>query len=70
MFNIVIILGNVVGVHKALLKLLAGRGGSMLLVNAPMMLSLVIGGIKRVLLRPGYNNSAMIEKGFFGKCTS
>ncbi|XP_024374818.1 uncharacterized protein [Physcomitrium patens] len=43
----------------------AGRGGSMLLVNAPMMLSLVIGGIKRVLLRPGYNNSAMIEKGFF-----
>ena len=46
--------------------LLAGRGGSILLTNAPVMLSLVIGAIKRVILRPAYNKGALIEKGFVG----
>lgn len=48
-------------------NLLAGRGGSILLINAPVMLSLVIGAIKRVILRPGYNKGALIEKGFLGQ---
>lgn len=68
MFNIVIIFGNVVGVYKVFLKFFVGCGGLMFLVNVLMMLLLVIGGIKRVLLCFGYNNSVMIEKGFFGKC--
>lgn len=42
----------------------AGRGHSVILVNAPVMLSLVIGAIKRVILRPAYNKGAQIEKGF------
>lgn len=45
----------------------AGRGGSILLTNAPVMLSLVIGAIKRVILRPSYNKGALIEKGFLGQ---
>ena len=47
--------------------LLAGRGGSMFLINAPVMLSLVVGAIKRVILRPAYNKGALIEKGFLGQ---
>lgn len=31
------------------------------------MLSLVIGAIKRVILRPAYNKGALIEKGFLGQ---
>ncbi|CAK9257458.1 unnamed protein product [Sphagnum jensenii] len=42
----------------------AGRGGSVFVINAPMMLSLVMGGIKRVILCPAYNKGAMIDKGF------
>jgi hypothetical protein len=33
-------------------------------INAPMMLSLVMGGIKRVILCPAYNKGTMIDKGF------
>jgi len=42
----------------------AGRGGFIFIVNAPVMLSVVMGPIKRVILRPAYNKGAMIEKGF------
>lgn len=45
----------------------AGRGGSVFLVNAPVMLSLVMGAIRRVILCPAYNKGAMIEKGFLGQ---
>lgn len=45
----------------------AGRGGLIFIVNAPVMLSVVMGPIKRVILRPAYNKGAMIEKGFIGQ---
>lgn len=52
---------------KLIWDFLAGRGHSIILVNAPVMLSLVIGAIKRVILRPAYNKGAQIEKGFLGQ---
>lgn len=45
----------------------AGRGGFVFIVNAPVMLTLVMGPIKRVILCPAYNKGAMIEKGFLGQ---